>query len=464
MVTLNRISPLTPFDELRAGIAAGLEREIPAHVQRMGWSADRIAEHRRQRLRALLHRAITRSPFHASRLTRAGVDPRTFELSDLRRLPVMTKEQMTERFDEVVTDRRLSRAIVEGHLGVSATTPSLLLGRYVCLASGGSSGVRGVFVQTLREYASFCGSVMRPGMARILAAGGPPPGGLVLGMVAAASPVHSTGMAAATALDGPLRIVGAPATLPIDQIVARLNAGCPHVLLGYPATLAQLAAERTAGRLQIAPLAVTSTSEPLGAEHRAAIADGFGVPAADTFASTEGLVGHSEPGGTVLRFASDMCIAELVDADNRPVAPGTPSAKVLVTNLHNLTQPLIRYELSDCFVADSGAPADGHLHATIEGRAEDTFRYGAVEVHPLVVGSALVACAQVRCYQVRQTADGVDVAVCASGPLDLEGLRAALTAALGRAGLAGPRVAIQIVDDIARHPQSGKARRFVALP
>src|SRR4029077_16828269 len=120
--------------------------------------------------------------------------------------------------------------------------------------------------------------------------------------------------------------------------------------------------------------------------------------------------------------------------------PGTPSAKVLVTNLHNLTQPLIRYELSDCFVADPDAPADGHLHATIEGRAEDTFRYGSVEVHPLVVGSALRAAPQVGAYQGRQTVDGVDVAVCASGPLDLERLRAALTAALRRAGVATPRV------------------------
>ena len=45
-----------------------------------------------------------------------------------------------------------------------------------------------------------------------------------------------------------------------------------------------------------------------------------------------------------------MCIVELVDADNRPVPPGVPSARVLVTNLTNLTQPLIRYELNDVFV------------------------------------------------------------------------------------------------------------------
>ena len=55
----------------------------------------------------------------------------------------------------------------------------------------------------------------------------------------------------------------------------------------------------------------------------------------------------------MLTFACDMCIAELVDDDGRPGrSPGETAAKVLVTNLHNLTQPLIRYELTDRFTAE----------------------------------------------------------------------------------------------------------------
>jgi len=50
------------------------------------------------------------------------------------------------------------------------------------------------------------------------------------------------------------------------------------------------------------------------------------------------LVGHSEPGRPVLTFASDTCIAECTDDEGNPVPDGVPSSKVLVTNLHNLTQ------------------------------------------------------------------------------------------------------------------------------
>jgi hypothetical protein len=61
-----------------------------------------------ERLRALLACAIERSPFHARRL--AGIDQGRFELADLAGLPVMSKEQMMAGFDELATDRRITRA------------------------------------------------------------------------------------------------------------------------------------------------------------------------------------------------------------------------------------------------------------------------------------------------------------------------------------------------------------------
>ena len=70
----------------------------------------------------------------------------------------MTKEQMMASFDELVTDRRLTRALAERQLVACADDPGLLYDQYVCLASGGSSGLRGTFVQTVGEYAEFAAS------------------------------------------------------------------------------------------------------------------------------------------------------------------------------------------------------------------------------------------------------------------------------------------------------------------
>ena len=43
----------------------------------------------------------------------------------------------------------------------------------------------------------------------------------------------------------------------------------------------------------------------------------------------------------------DLVIVEVVDEDMRPVRAGMPGHRVLLTNLVNLTQPLIRYEVTD---------------------------------------------------------------------------------------------------------------------
>jgi phenylacetate-coenzyme A ligase PaaK-like adenylate-forming protein len=449
------------LDTLRARFGAALTGHLEEHTGRLQWDAGQLAEHQRERLRALLTHAVERSPFHARRLR--GIDPGRFEPADLASLPVMSKEQMMAGFDELPTDRRLTRTRVERHLAASADMPSLLLGEYVCLASGGSSGLRGLFVQTIDEYAEFVASVLRRLIAKATAAGGLPPGGLPVGIVAAASPVHSSGFGASVAVGYPVRLISAPATLPLAELVHRLNQTQPPAILGHTTKLALLAEEQRAGRLRIAPLAVTAMGELLTEENRVAIGAAFGVPLVNQFTSTEGLVGHSEPGGTVLSFASDMCIVELVDSRNRPVPDGTASAKVLVTNLHNHTQPLIRYELTDRFIRHPAAADDAPLRATVEGRADDTFRYESIAVDPLVIRTVMVRTPAALEYQVRQTPHGIDVAVVADGELDHAMLAASLEQSLRAAGLPEPRVRVHEVPDITRHPETGKARRFIPL-
>jgi phenylacetate-coenzyme A ligase PaaK-like adenylate-forming protein len=130
------------LDLLRARMATAIGGRMAGHIERLGWSPGQLAGLQRARLRALLAHAIDRSPFHAARLAR--IDPARFELTDVAQLPIMTKAQMMNGFDEVVTDRRLTRELVDQHIAASSAEPSLLFGDYVCLVSGGSSGLRGV--------------------------------------------------------------------------------------------------------------------------------------------------------------------------------------------------------------------------------------------------------------------------------------------------------------------------------
>jgi phenylacetate-coenzyme A ligase PaaK-like adenylate-forming protein len=445
-------------EQLRACFGAALDDALPKHLTRLGWDSAQLVRHQRQRLQIILEQARERSPFHAARLR--GIDLSAVDVNDLSALPVMTKADMMYAYDQVPTDRRLTRAAIEDHLARSSQTPSALFGNFVCLASGGSSGERGIFVQTIAEFAEFVSSIMR----RAIVANQSPPARrepFTIAMIAAASPVHSTGMACALA-GGAMRLISVPATAPIDDTVERLNDLRPGGLMGYPTRIARLATEQLRGRLCIAPATVTTVSETLTPEDRHTITRGFGVAVIDQFASTEGLVGHSPAGSSVLTFASDNCIAELVDAGNEPVAPGTEATKVLVTNLHNLTQPLIRYELDDRLI---GHPDDrGLLRASVDGRTDDTFHYGPVTVHPLVVRSVMVATPAVCEYQVHQTANGVEIVVVAEPGLNRTALARSLEDALRVAGLPEPVATVRTVATISRHPATGKARRFIPLP
>jgi phenylacetate-coenzyme A ligase PaaK-like adenylate-forming protein len=453
---------LAPLPLQRARLQAELLAAYDELIPRMAWDRTRIRDHQRERLRLLLQHAAEHSPFHAERL--AGVDLDAVDPEDLTALPVMTKADLMGRFDDVVTDRRMTLAAAEEALAGAGEEAAIVHGSALVLTSGGTSGPRGVFLHDMSTSVSFVGALSRGLMARLRATG-VPPGGLRIAIVAAGSPVHATGAASWLTADGgmPFRFLPVPVTLPLAEIVDRLNAMSPMALYGYPTMLARLAEEQRAGRLRITPAMVTCTSETLTAELRSAIRSGFGVPVSDTYGSTEGLVGGSLPDDDVLVFAEDGCIIEPVDADDRPVPPGTPSDAVLVTVLENRLQPLIRFRMTDVFVVQPPAPGNGYLRARVVGRSDEVLRFGGLDLHPLVIRSALLHWPAVVDYHVRQTETGLAVSVLTSRAVDPAELGRDLSDAVARAGLPSLEVTVQEVTELPRDPRTGKLRRFVPL-
>ena len=122
--TMTTTTTCANLDLLRARMATAIGGRMAGHIGRLGWSPGQLAGLQRARLRALLAHAIDRSPFHAARL--AGIDAARFELTDVAQLPIMTKTQMMNGFNEVVTDRRLTRELVDQHIAASSAEPSQL--------------------------------------------------------------------------------------------------------------------------------------------------------------------------------------------------------------------------------------------------------------------------------------------------------------------------------------------------
>lgn len=453
---------MTAWPQFCGDVVAAVLAGAADEYDRLTWSAEQLAHAQRDGLRALLRHAAEHSPFHRMRL--AGIDVDGIDPADLSALPVMTKAQMMDALDDVFTDRRLGRENVESALAATAVEPVPILDDYIALASGGCSGQRGVFVLDRDAVAAFIAAASRqPGAVDLTSSelGAQP----AMALVTSPSAVHATGMLAAlmSGPESPFRGEMVPATQSLGQVVERLNAMRPAVLAGYASMLVRLAAEASAGRLRIAPAAVSSTSETLLPEMRSVVRAAFGVPVLDGFGSTEGLVGKTCADDDVFVFNTDLCIVELVDAENKPVAPGVPSAKVLVTNLYNLVQPLVRYELTDTFIRQPDAAEHGYLRARVQGRSDDVLHYGTVDVHPIAIRSVMVKTPEVIDYQVRQTRCGIDVMAVAADGIHLDGLSDRLRRALVDGGLSDPDVTVRPVDRLDRHPVTGKLRRFVPI-
>jgi phenylacetate-CoA ligase len=451
------------YQDLRQRHVAALMAMMPDIVQRLGWSRDRIRREREDRLRDLLRLAKARSPWHRERLR--DIDPERAREEDLQSIPPMTKQDLMEHWNDIVPDDRLPLHVMEAHLA-GLITDRYLLDEFHAVASGGSTGRRGVFVFGWDSWAIAHAGFMRralwdrtvdPELAAL-------PN--TVAMVAAHNATHMTSAIGQTFSNPMVNIQHFPVIQPLDVIVAGLNEFRPTTVIAYASILGLLAAAAREGRLRIAPRRVISTSEPLLPEIREAVEETFGAPLANIWGTSE--AGPMATGcwrGPGTHLCDDLVIIEPVDQDGRSVPVGTTSDKVYVTAISNPTLPLIRFELTDRItVLDTPCPCGSahRLIADIEGRLDDAFAYGdAVLIHPHVFRSVLAREASVVEYQVRQTARGADVEALGTfrDPV-VTGQR--LESALARLGVPSPCVTVRVVPALQRQA-TGKIRRFVPL-
>jgi phenylacetate-CoA ligase len=428
-------------------------------VRRLNWSRERIEAEQTRALRRLLTHAAQNSPWHGKRL--GQVDLGRITPADLASIPTMTKHDLMANWDEILTDRRITRAAAETHLGNLKWDAYFRRVHHV-IASGGSSGTRGIFIVDWHGWAAaFAGFGRGIFVAqRELKLGSPV-------SIAAESPAHATSALAQTFSTPWRRVTRLPVSLPLDEIVSGLNQAAPSFLHCYPSFVPALCAEARAGRLRIAPKAVWCTSEPLLPEVRQLAEGTWGATVLNSWGASESNGGtFACQAGGGFHISEDLNLIEAVDAEGRPVARGERSERIYLTNFSNRVQPLIRYEISDEFRVLDGPCACGSAYlkvADVLGRADDVFHYaGGLVVHPLAFRSVLGKEPSVLEFQVRQTEVGAVVVVVTESGLQTAALERSLTESLRRVGLAEPAVQVRTADAIPRS-EMGKLTRFVAL-
>lgn len=423
---------------------------------------------------AIQHSAFYRKSFH-------GIDLGRCQAADL---PTLNKRDMMAHFEEIVTDPAIKLADLQRFIDDPANLGKYYLGKYAVCHTSGSQGQPAVVVQDRQAMATaFAAQVARGNavpkncfnllkglfwrsrLAVVTLRRGFYPSGAAFEYMPPAMYVF-TDVLRLSQSDG------------MEQVVRQLNRFRPHYLSAYASVLEMLAREEKAGRLRLREAGclrqVTNMSEPLPVSSREIIQGVFGVPVVDNYAMAEcmalsnGCLSH--PGSHI---NMDLAMFEVVDENNRAVPPGVTGSKVLITNLYNRVQPLIRYEIGDVLTLGAEpCPCGSNLPVirSIQGRTKDKFWIrdgtGYREVLPYVFMAPLLHCLDLGEYQIVQTARNaflVRLAPLNTDQLDLERVQRVLKQGMEHEGLADlVHLNFEVVAAIRPDLRSGKVKRMLS--
>jgi phenylacetate-coenzyme A ligase PaaK-like adenylate-forming protein len=414
-----------------------------------------------QKFRALIRYACTHSPYYANIIRERGLNAETCGVADF---PLLSKSILMANFDDIVTDRRVTKQVIADFLSRSTDPKERLFDDLTVMHTSGTSGEVGYFVYAAADFGRVRAGARRnreafrgllPGFGRRLrrlrVAFYGATGGHFAGVTGMAS--MQQGMAKLF-IDARAFEVNTP----LPTVIEELNLFKPDALWGYTTALKMLGDEQRAGRLKIRPDAVVASGETVTKADMQFLSAAFGgAGALSMYACTEHLMlGISDPDGETMTLTDDNLIFEFYEDHS------------VITNLFNHTLPLIRYRMSDILRPISAPDAPRIQIQNLVGRTEHmpVFVNGAGArdfLSPHIINEIFVR--GVTRFQMQITGpSSFRFPICVDADLDETGRRLAAAGArtrlaeiLAQKGLSNVTFEVQIVADI---PLNERTRKF----
>lgn len=431
-----------------------------------------IRRRQRRRLAGLVAFARANSPYY--RELYQDLPERT---ADPTLLPVTTKPELMAHFDQWVTDPAVTLAKAQAFIDNPALIGERFLEHYTLITTSGTTGMRGLFVldqPSLRVTSALSVRMLSDWLSagdvvRILAHGAR------MAMINATGGHFASAVAAAQLTrESPLRrsrIRVFSVHTPLSELVAGLNQFQPTIVASYASMAVILAGEQAAGRLHLDPVLFVLSAEGLPEPEYERIADTFEAKVCFSYAASECPFLSYSCQENWLHVNSDRVILEPVDETFRPVPPGEPSHTVLITNLANRVQPILRYDLGDSItLRPDPCPCGNPLPAIrVEGRRADMLTFPTpdgrrVDLAPLVIATVVDRLPGISLFQLVQTAP-TSLRVRLQGAPDIDqeqvwqNVHSALTAVLQEHDLA--HVTLERDEESPQPAAGGKYRRVI---
>ena len=318
------------------------------------WDGERLQELQLKKLRDFLMQIQNHVPYYRHLFADTGFNPADVQcLSDLARLPFLTKSVIKDNTDALKSD-------MAGNLA-----------RY---NTGGSSGEPLVFFIGKNRTSHDIAAKWRATRWWNVDIGDPE-------IVIWGSPIELGAQDRLRNLrDWILRTKLLPAfemsEQKIDGFLAEIHAMRPKMLFGYPSALAHIARHARAHDIQMNDIGVRVafvTSERLYDDQRKLIGETFNCPVANGYGGRDaGFIAHECPDGGMHISAEDIII-EIIDAQGNSLPPGK-SGEIVVTHMATHDFPFVRYRTGDIAILHDKPCTCGRglpLIREVQGRSTD---------------------------------------------------------------------------------------------
>ena len=296
------------------------------------YSRQKILALQDKKFRKILKFAYKNSKFYHDLYVSNGIDEKDLDTIELEKIPTVDKNNIMQHFNDVLTVDDLKIKELFEFIDESKNPNDLFKNKYHVIHTSGSSGKVGIFVYTKKEWDTFYPYITKlfnfkfkkNKAAFIGATGG-----------------HFTGNSFISWSEkGPIRLFCKSLILdvnePIDEIIRKLNDFQPDILGGYFNILVILAKKQEQGLLNIKPKFLTNCGEGVNQKDKEYITKIFNTSMSNLYGFAECVVcgfGKDEYGG--IYFMDDISLIEVKENH------------ILLTNLFNKTEPIIRYRIDD---------------------------------------------------------------------------------------------------------------------
>ncbi len=312
---------------------------------------------------------------------------------DFNKIKPINKLDFIENFDKIVTDKEVTIDRVLHDIKLKDNEPEQIDSKYAITMTSGSTGNPTIILQD--KYFQNISSIIYSCRA-----------------IKTAYPVIMVGEAGEHGIESNMFkhnkesisfvkniVTFIDVSDPIDEIIDQLKKAGPGTIMGYTGILTIVANRLIDKNIKIKEKKIFVSGEQCSEYDKNILRKAFdcktvrvmyGCTEAGTIAQ-ECKCGH-------LHINSDWIKIEPVDENNNPVGYGVLSDKLLLTNLMNRIQPIIRYEVTDKIILHKGCECgckDDWLE--IEGRSNDNLQFeSGGETVTLPSMSLLIAMADIN--------------------------------------------------------------------